>query len=48
MNDLDYAFFGPVYKSISKKGYEPKVPLEKIKEVLAEISKNKKDRKFMH
>ena len=40
-NDLDYAFFGPVYKSISKKGYEPKVALPKVKEILTDISKNK-------
>ncbi len=39
--DLDYVFFGPVFKSISKNGYEPKVPLEKIEEVIAEISTNK-------
>ena len=39
---LDYVFFGPVYRSISKKGYEPKVPLPKVREVLHEISKNKK------
>ena len=40
-DELDYAFFGPVYKSISKKDYEPKVALPKIKEVLTDISKNK-------
>ena len=27
---LDYIFFGPVYESISKIGYKPKVPLSKI------------------
>ena len=41
-DELDYAFFGPVYRSISKKDYEPKVALPKIKEVLTDISKNKK------
>ena len=35
---LDYIFYGPVYKSISKKGYEPKVPLSKVKDVLDLIS----------
>jgi thiamine-phosphate pyrophosphorylase len=27
---LDYAFFGPVYHSISKKGYTPKISLNEI------------------
>ena len=27
---LDYIFFGPVYESISKSGYKPKVPLSEI------------------
>ena len=31
LNDrLDYAFFGPVYHSISKKGYTPKISLNEI------------------
>jgi thiamine-phosphate pyrophosphorylase len=29
---LDYAFFGPVYNSISKQGYGPKVSIESIQE----------------
>ena len=40
--ELDYVFFGPVFKSISKNEYRPKVPLESIKKVINEISKNKK------
>ena len=28
--DLDYVFFGPVYESISKKGYSPKISLSNI------------------
>lgn len=28
--DLDYIFFGPVYESISKKGYRPKISLSDI------------------
>ena len=39
--NLDYVFFGPVFKSISKNGYEPKVPLYKIEEVITAISRNK-------
>lgn len=35
---FDYFFYGPVYKSISKKGYKPKVPLSMVKEVLDLIS----------
>ena len=29
-DSLDYAFFGPVYHSISKKGYSPKIPFSEI------------------
>jgi thiamine-phosphate pyrophosphorylase len=29
---LDYSFFGPVYNSISKQGYGPKVSIESIRE----------------
>ncbi|MDG0964925.1 MAG: thiamine phosphate synthase [Opitutales bacterium] len=29
-SSLDYAFFGPVYHSISKKGYTPKISLSEI------------------
>lgn len=36
---LDYVFYGPVYRSISKKGYEPKVPLSLVKETLSNLSK---------
>ena len=36
---LDYVFYGPVYQSISKKGYEPKVPLSLVKETLSNLSK---------
>ena len=39
---FEYVFFGPVYSSISKKGYKPKVPLQKIKEVITKVSKNTK------
>ena len=36
---LNYVFYGPVYQSISKKGYEPKVPLSLVKETLSNLSK---------
>jgi thiamine-phosphate pyrophosphorylase len=36
---LDYVFYGPVYRSISKIGYEPKVPLSLVKETLSNLSK---------
>lgn len=36
--NFDYFFYGPVYKSISKKDYKPRVPLSKVKEVLHLIS----------
>ena len=29
---MDYSFFGPVYNSISKQGYGPKVSIESIRE----------------
>ncbi len=29
-DSLDYAFFGPVYHSVSKKGYSPKISLSEI------------------
>jgi thiamine-phosphate pyrophosphorylase len=32
---LDYSFFGPVYNSISKHGYGPKVSIESIREYFA-------------
>lgn len=35
---FDYLFYGPVYKSISKQGYRPKIPLPEVKEVLLSIS----------
>ena len=38
-SQLDYVFFGPVYKSISKRGYQPKVPLSLVKESLSNFSK---------
>jgi thiamine-phosphate pyrophosphorylase len=41
-SQLDYVFYGPVYRSISKKGYEPKVPLPRVKETLRDLSKLKK------
>jgi len=36
---LNYVFYGPVYQSISKRGYEPKVPLSLVKETLSNLSK---------
>lgn len=39
---LDYAFFGPVYRSISKQGHEPKVPLAEVKKILTQNPKKKK------
>ena len=39
---LDYVFYGPVYRSISKKGYEPKVPLPEVKKTLTALSDEKK------
>lgn len=38
---FDYVFYGPVYKSISKKGYRPKIPLPEVKETLSLLSKMK-------
>ena len=32
---LDYSFFGPVYNSISKQGYGPKVSIESIRQYFA-------------
>ena len=32
---LDYSFFGPVYNSISKQGYGPKVSIDSIREYFA-------------
>ena len=36
---LDYGFFGPVYESISKKGYVPKVSLPELGGVLYSLKK---------
>jgi thiamine-phosphate pyrophosphorylase len=36
---LNYVFYGPVFQSISKKGYEPKVALSFVKETLSNLSK---------
>lgn len=38
-SQLDYVFYGPVYRSISKKGYEPKVPISIVEETLSNLSK---------
>ena len=38
---LDYCFFGPVYESISKKGYVPKVSLPELGGVLYNLKKTK-------
>ena len=38
---FDYVFYGPVYKSISKKGYRPKIPLPEVKETLLSLSQMK-------
>ncbi|MEK9772345.1 MAG: thiamine phosphate synthase [Opitutae bacterium] len=38
---LDYCFFGPVYESISKKGYLPKVSLPELGGVLYNLKKAK-------
>ena len=38
---LDYCFFGPVYESISKKGYVPKVSLPELDGVLYNLNKSK-------
>ena len=36
-NELDYVFFGPVYQSISKKGYCPKVSLNEIRKTILKM-----------
>ena len=41
-SELDYVFYGPVYRSISKKGYEPKVPLPVVRKTLSQLSEIKK------
>ena len=38
---MDYCFFGPVYESISKKGYVPKVSLPELGGVLYNLKKTK-------
>ena len=38
---LDYCFFGPVYESISKKGYIPKVSLPELGGLLYNLKKGK-------
>ena len=38
---LDYCFFGPVYQSISKKGYVPKVSLPELGGILYNLKKSK-------
>lgn len=39
--EIDYCFFGPVYESISKKGYVPKVSLPELGGVLFNLKKSK-------
>ena len=39
---LDYCFFGPVYESISKKGYQPRVSLPELGAVLHTNKRNQK------
>jgi thiamine-phosphate pyrophosphorylase len=39
---LDYVFFGPVYESISKKGYKPRVSMPELGAVLHTNKKTKK------
>jgi thiamine-phosphate pyrophosphorylase len=38
---IDYCFFGPVYESISKKGYIPKVSLPELGKILFSLKKKK-------
>ena len=45
---LDYCFFGPVYESISKKGYVPKVSLPELGGVLYNHKKSKKKKPLVY
>ncbi len=43
---LDYAFFGPVYNSISKQGYGPKVSMVDVRDYFAEDKEGKRPAVF--
>ena len=45
---LDYCFFGPVYESISKKGYVPKVSLPELGGVLYNLKKAKSKKPLVY
>ncbi|NDH15633.1 MAG: thiamine phosphate synthase [Opitutae bacterium] len=45
---LDYCFFGPVYESISKKGYVPKVSLPELGGVLYNFKKGKSKKPLIY
>jgi len=45
---LDYCFFGPVYESISKKGYLPKVQLPELGGVLYNFKKSKSQKPLVY
>ena len=39
--ELDYVFFGPVYRSLSKVGYKPKISLSDIRKSLSKMEQEK-------
>ena len=45
---LDYCFFGPVFESISKKGYVPKVSLPELGAVLYNFKKSKSKKPLVY
>lgn len=45
---LDYCFFGPVYESISKKGYVPKVSLPELGGILYNFKKSKSPKPLIY
>jgi len=47
-DSMDYCFFGPVYESISKKGYVPKVSMPELGGVLYNLKKTKLKRPLIY
>jgi thiamine-phosphate pyrophosphorylase len=47
-DSMDYCFFGPVYESISKKGYAPKVSMPELGGVLYNLKKTKLKRPLIY
>ena len=45
---LDYCFFGPVYESISKKGYVPKVSMPELGATLHTLKKAKTEKPLVY